>query len=357
VAAQVLPPEILKVVQAGDLEITVQETTDFPLREEYVSATLEHFGQAQLWKDEELKNYTKGRPFPLLDPSDPQAGLKAAWNLRYRDQGDSMQTQGVLTSVNNSGGVERSVEVRYHRLYGMHRLSPDRNVPEWEKDGSWWKEIILTLRPQDLEGAQLLTLHPDANTLAQEKWAYDPQTRRTRKVVYNPYETTFGLNFLTEDHSGFGGYIHAHTWRYLGEQVALVPGFLRGTRPTFGGKNNWYPMIPWELRKVVIVEVTPKDSGHPYGKRRLYIDQQLFAVLYALIYDRDGAHWRTLFHGFANPTFDPENADVGVPLIVGNIWIDYHTNNASIWIEQQVRYNRPLSPKIFTVEEMMNLGK
>lgn len=268
-----------------------------------------------------------------------------------------MHTQGVLTSINGSGGVERSVEARYHRLYGMHRLNPDQNVPKWEKEGVWWKEIILTLRPSDLEGIQLLGVHPDADTLAQEKWAYDPRTRRIRKIVHNPLEATFGLNLLTEDHSGFDGYIHDHSWRYQGEQVALAPGFLKGGRPTRGGKNGWYPMMPWELRKVVIVEVTPKDPNHPYGKRRFYIDRQLFSVLYAFVYDHDGAHWRTLFHCFGNPKFDPENVDVGVPLHVGNVWIDYKTGYTSFWVEDKILINQPLPPKMFTVEELMRKGK
>jgi len=40
VAAAVLPPEVLKVIQTGDLQITVQATTDVPLREEYINATV-----------------------------------------------------------------------------------------------------------------------------------------------------------------------------------------------------------------------------------------------------------------------------------------------------------------------------
>src|SRR5258705_12770730 len=36
VAEKVLPPELLRVVQAGDMEITVQETSDFPLLEDYI---------------------------------------------------------------------------------------------------------------------------------------------------------------------------------------------------------------------------------------------------------------------------------------------------------------------------------
>jgi hypothetical protein len=40
VAQEVLPPEILKYVQDGDFAIRVQETTDLPLREEFIKATL-----------------------------------------------------------------------------------------------------------------------------------------------------------------------------------------------------------------------------------------------------------------------------------------------------------------------------
>ena len=357
VAEKVLPPELLWVVQAGDMEINVQETTDFPVREEFVTATIEHFAQAQPENNGNIKNYSLGLPFPVLDPADSQAGLKAAWNFRYRDLGDNMQTQGMITLINNSGKVERSVEARYARLYGMHRLNPEQNVPEWEAENIWWKEHTMALRPMDLEGSQLLTVHSATDTIPHEKWAYNPQSRRTRKVVHNLYETSFGLNFLIEDHSGFNGHIGDHSWRYLGEQIALVPGFLKGTPPASGGKNNWYPANPWELRKVVVVDVTPKDSNHPYGKRRFYIDRQTFSVLYGFVYDREGNHWRTLFHCFANPKFDPENANVGVPLHVGNTWVDYKTNYASVWIENKMLINKLVLPKMFTVKEMMRIGK
>lgn len=357
IAEKVLPPELLRIVQAGDIEITVQETSDLPLHTEYIAASVEHFGQAQIGEDGELKNYTRGLPFPLLDQSDPQAGLKAAWNFRHRYMGESLQTLGTLRSVNNSGSVERSVETRYARLYGMHRLDPDRNVPEWEQEGTWWREHSIVLRPQDLEGAQHLTFHYSADSVRNAAWIYDPQSRRTREVVDNHLETSFGLNFLVEDHGGFNGYLHAHTWRYLGEQVALVPGILKGTVPTLGGKNNWYPLIPWELRRVIILEATPKDSNHPYGKRRLYIDRQIFAVVYAFIYDHEGAHWRTLLHCLADPKFDPKNANTGVALHVGNMWIDYKTERASVWTADEVLVSQPLPPKMFTVKEMMRKGK
>ncbi len=32
-----------------------------------------------------------GLPFPLIDPRDPRAGEKVAWNLRYQDEGETKQ--------------------------------------------------------------------------------------------------------------------------------------------------------------------------------------------------------------------------------------------------------------------------
>src|SRR5262249_8321674 len=90
VAATVLPPDILKYIASGDFSITVQPTTDLSLRQEYIDASVVHYGTATLG-DGVLHNYVSGRPFPIIDPQDPQAGVKVAWNLHYRDQGDNAQ--------------------------------------------------------------------------------------------------------------------------------------------------------------------------------------------------------------------------------------------------------------------------
>lgn len=358
VAEKVLPPEIFRVVQAGDFEIEVQETTDTPLFVDYVAASARNAGQVQLGADGALKNYTAGQPFPVLDVSDPQAGVKAAWNYRYRYMGDSLITQGVLRSINGSGRVERSVETDYARLYGMHRLDPDKNVTKWEREGTWWREHSVVLQPQDLEGAQSLSFHYDNDTADRKMWAYDPQSRRTRSVVSNVLETSFGLNFLVEDHAGFQGYIHDHTWNYVGEQIVLIPGIVKGQAPeNFGGKGNWYPQIPWELRRVHVLESSPRDPGHPYSKRRLYIDRQMYAVFYSIIYDRQGNHWRTLFHLLGYSAFHPENMDVpGISVHLGNLCVDYQSDVASLWTGD-VLINKPVKPRRFTVKEMIRRGK
>src|SRR5258708_1241319 len=105
VPATVLPPDILKYIASGDFSITVQPTTDLPLRQEYIDASIANYGKATLG-DGELHNYISGRPFPLIDPQDPQAGIKVAWNLRYRDQGATAQMWSTNEIRNRTrGGV------------------------------------------------------------------------------------------------------------------------------------------------------------------------------------------------------------------------------------------------------------
>lgn len=175
--------------------------------------------------------------------------------------------------------------------------------------------------------------------------------------MVNRLASSFGLNVMVEDYSGFNGYLSEYNWEYVGEQIALVPDLLQNTAPEFGGENGWYPPDPWELRKVVILDATPKKSGHPCGKRRLYIDRQFYSAVYACAYNHDGTHQRTLFHTFANPAFAPDNAGTrGVPLHVGNAWIDYLEDMANIW-SGKVIINKPINPKRFTVKETVRRGK
>lgn len=293
VAEQVLPPELLALIQGGDFEVTVQETTDLPVSGPYIAATLNRTGPVQIGADGHPTNYEAGLPFPLLDPRDPQAGLKAAWNNRFRDGGDTRLIWAAITLRDSSGRDVRSLKVYYAQLYGMHRVKAELNNPTWEKERVLYKEYMESLAPADIAGGQRLTKRYCQDIVADEDWAYNPRTRRVHKLVSNLQEAAMGLNFLREDASGFGGHLHSYSWRYLGEKIALVPGIVKGCKAELGGRGQWYPTQPWELRRTVVVEATPQTSHHPYGRRVIYFDKQTYTVLLSLIYDRGGRHLRT----------------------------------------------------------------
>lgn len=356
-AQEVLPPEILKYLQAGDFAITVQETTDMPLREAYIRATLDSYGKTELG-DGEVKGYVAGLSFPLVDSQDPQAGLKVAWNHRYRDWGETSQFWPTSEMRNSSGAVERTTSFYAVSMHGMHQPEPSKNHPEWEKEGILIKRYMRMLAPSDMEGIQVLSYLYDKDTVANDQWVYDPKTRRTRKAVYNPYEASEGGELLMEDRGGFGGYIHDYEWKYLGEKVVLAPGPIKAAEPTLGGRGRWYPVDPWELRKAVVVEAKPKESHPVYSRRVLYIDLQTYVTLYALAYDREGNHKRTFFLVHLHPEFDPwGNETWRIPRIAAQLSIDYQRERASIFQTHKVAQNEPLEEKMFETGALTRYGK
>ena len=352
----VLPAELLTYLSAGEFSFTIQQPTDLPVRQAYIDATLAHHDGVVVGR-EELQHYVAGRPFPVLEVSDPEAGLKAMWNFRYRDQGDNAQMRADMSLVNSSGAVERSQAFAFSILYGMHRPEADKNIPQWEQEGIYSKNYNLVLSPADAEGSQLLMVARDNDSIPLDQWAYDPQTRRIRKIVYTPYISPSQGVILIEDRNGFLGYISAYDWKHLGEKTVLVPGPIRAPEPTYGGKGGWYFVDPWELRRAMIIEGTPTFSHPLYSRRVLYIDVQTSLPLYAFAYDHAGAHKRTFLCTTRHPDYNPWGNDGWYAYIAAQSSIDHQLERASLFQITKILYNRLLPPSQFTVMTLMLRGK
>src|SRR5262249_44153537 len=156
---------------------------------------------------------------------------------------------------------------------GMYRPNPERNIAQWAEDGVLFKDYFITLRPTDIEGVQSMGIRYNQDDKEDDRWIYDPKTRRTRKIVYNPYDASQGLTFLDEELSGFEGQLYADAWTLVEEKVVLVPGVVRAEAARLGGTGNCYPVDPWELRWARVVDMVPRVANPPYGRRRLYVDR------------------------------------------------------------------------------------
>jgi hypothetical protein len=362
-AENVLPPEILATVREGGLTILLQNTSDLPVSPAYMTATIEHAREVSLDETGQLTHYQAGQPFPLLDTADPYAGLKAAWNARYADAGDAVQRTESLQLRGGTGEYEYGFSFFYARSYGMHRAQSERDIAEWKAEGVLYKEFMQVLHPvpsvtiHPQLGLVHLRYWPDADTRTVLQWYVTGYLSINKLLtqVYNPEASAWRFPILYEDL--FGGYLHAYQWRLLGTQVALVPGFVQGTTPLFGGPHAGYPLDPWELRTVYVVEAIPRRSEHPYGRKVFFFDQQTFAPFLTLIYDREGKFWRCGFFSYAHPEFYPGAQDVRVPILIGRSWIDLTLDGATVDLMTEVVYNKPLPPDFFTRANMVRKGK
>jgi len=359
-AEKVLPAEILRVLQAGDFTIAVQETTDLPVRDAYVSATVQHASTVSLDGGYQVHSYQGGRPFPVIDPSDPQAGEKMAWNFRYRDVPDSMEMRGTMQGVNNAGTIDRSNIGRMRIRYGMYRVGEEENDPQWQERGVRVKALFESLAPSDQEGNMRITTLYDDEHQANDDLSYSPQNRRTRKGYMNMLARMGGGRYdvLAEEQPPFFfiGYLHEYNWTYKGEQVMLVPGFLRADLLTFGGKNNWYPNTPWELRRVIALEATPKGQ-HPYNKRIFYLDAQTYTPFYVLSYGPQGELVRLSLIVHGNPDFVPGARGIRLPVPLGATWVNFAQDHASQMVAGGPLFKQDYSPRRFELMELLRKGK
>ncbi len=357
VAKDVLPPELLDRVAAGDLSFTIQETTNTPLRKEFIEATTRNVGKTSAGESR-LENYESGLPFPVLDGQNPEAGLKAAWNYRYRDRGDNVQYWPTNEHRTGSGSLERSEGFYIIQMYGPHRPDPAVNRAAWEQAGVYMKRYMRITAPSDAEGRQLMSLQYLDDTHMDDQWVYDPRTRRTRKAVFNPYEAPGNGQLLSEDTSGFNGYLHPYEWKYLGEKIVLAPSPIKNTKPTLGGRGGWYPVDAWELRKAFVLEATSKPDHPLYSRRMLYLDKQTYTNLYTFAYDHSGKHRRTFLQVHFHPDFNPWNNKVWVPQLAAQLSMDYTNDRASLFQTHKVVYNAELSEaRWFSVMALMLNGK
>lgn len=122
-------------------------------------------------------------------------------------------------------------------MFGPHRPDPAVNREAWETAGVYSKQYMRLLSPSDAEGRQIISLRYDNEGHIDGQWMYDPRTRRIRKAVYNPYAAPGNGQLLSEDTSGFNGYLHIYEWTYVGEKIVLAPGPIQRTEPTLGGKG------------------------------------------------------------------------------------------------------------------------
>jgi hypothetical protein len=353
-----LPPEILDRVKAGELAFAVQETTDLPVSEAYIDATKRHADQVKIGADGELDGYVAGLPFPVLDPKDSQVGLKAAWNLRHRDFADTVQIWNTFRLLPESGTAEREFENYYVIAYGMHRPQTSGvNPNRWEQDGVLYKEFSHMLNPFDVKNTMTLKLRYDRDRDNDDNWLYSPSSRKIRKVIVKLDEASYDSGFLNEDFFGYWSYIRACQWQLIGTPRLLAPMGAKVQATTFGGRGNWYPVDPWELRDMLALQCTPTATGHLYSKRMLYIDRQTFTPVYVLFYDSEGKHEKTLFELYGNPKHNPGNEHVRFPVWIGETMIDYRTAMASMTMMTKVSYENSLPDNFFNPDKIVARGQ
>jgi len=342
------------MIKNGYTTITVGETTDFKLPEEYIKATKANLNKSQLGAavGDNIVGFEAGRPFPEEpDLKDPRAGEKLAWNYKYGlNWGDNAIINPLIFKYRNmeTGEVERTLRNKFHFLNFKHRIR-DEPVPEVTPNPSnLFRAIYMEVEgPEDLKGTKLLIQRYDDDAKLDDAYLYLGFQRRVRRLATGQVTDAFlGSDLMIEDFEGYNGRVADMKWTYKGTRNVLLPMWNHNESPLsdeipadsdgykyikFGGKGGCFLQAPWQLRKAYVLEAEPVNPNHPISKRVFYMDAQLQNVNGAIeIYDRKGELWKVWSVGKSQPEHHLAiNKGSGVGIDDGFQMVDIQSNHCT----------------------------
>jgi hypothetical protein len=324
-AKDLLPEVVLNRVKAGEYWFRVQEVDPEKLKQNYSKkfweASESNAGKYDVdpetcgLKDKstgKIPEFWFGYPFPKVDPKDPHAACKMAWNF---DAANAMgEGQGATFTLN---GIDPSGEFKRIKLWlHVNSFTGRHSGPMDNPEDLRTVAMSNVLEPQDVDGVGGLTKRKNDWHSQDQAWFYVPATRRVRRVnAATRSDPVAGLDIFADDLNCYGGKIEYYRWKLVGEQNILAPvlspdplrqkkvtdtraeveiPYFKGAYETPGAKG-----IPWLVvenlvlipRPVWVLEGESEDPYYNFGKVIMYMDKDMYRVWWKLVHNRAGEYF------------------------------------------------------------------
>lgn len=284
-------------------------------------ATLEADGQ-------KIVGGAAGVPFPI-----PQNGLEALWNHMIRWMGYEFTFFVDSYYVNSSGKpvLASTNESFWEFPMYMPKVNPDRKYSG--KNLSWGYLRNNTAAPARRAGEILLVHEPGADYTGgkgRSAWQYLTGQRRVRKAPSVSFDSPAAASAGTttfDDSYMYNGSPERFNWKLVGKKEMLVPynnydALFKYETTEMLDKHIRKPgLVRFEKHRVWIVEGTLKDGErHVYSKRRYLLDEDSWAALEGMRWDRKDNLWRVAF------AYQAQLWDIPAPLSLGLENYDLESN-------------------------------
>lgn len=321
-----LPPVVLERVKKGDYWYKIVPVDPEEFKQNYSKkfweASEANAGKYDLDPDTcglrdvqtgKVPVFYFGYPFPKIDPKDPQAACKMAWNFEAANSmGEGQGATFTLNGIDTSGEFKR-IKLWLHTMSFLGRHGGPIDNPE-NLRGTGLSNV---LEPQDIDGVGGLTKRENNWDSQDKAWFYVPSTRRVRRVnAATRSDPIAGLDIFADDLNCYGGKIEYYKWKLTGEQNILAPvlspkpllqkktrsptrfdvdiPYFKGAYETPGAKG-----APWLIvdnlvlvpRPVWVIEGESSDPYYNFGKVIMYMDKDMYRIYWKLVHNRAGEYF------------------------------------------------------------------
>jgi hypothetical protein len=366
---EMLPVTLLQRLKK-DWSITIGEPALVTVYPPYEEATRKHAGVAKIDADGGLVNHMGGRPFPNVAPSDPQAGLKWAYNGYWAWVGDdfsSFDNKGVnhwnrWIVDRNGNEIVQGFGVKGVYANGRVKLEPKPGYPGLTHMEQHYMQTLTS--PRDVAGTTFISLRVYDPKVEDDMWIYIPSIRRIRRFPTSQRcQTIAPSDYSYDDSNGFFGKVSRFNYKYLGKKKMLAIVSYGGEPfPYKRNPGDYLPLnIKFEPRDFHVVEQVSKDPNYCYSKRVMYMEETIGTILMTQLYDRKGELWKeyTAFRynlNLADPKWTSPPYHPWVQALLYNLQTNHGTtsNLGKFLVDTGVR---PEEFSLASLERMVRGGK
>ncbi len=338
----------------------IKAPTRYQPPREYIEATKKYSPAVRLGADGELLHYVAGLPFSEIDPRDPQAGQKIAWNFYWRWQGDDYKGGGgtengkMITVSIEKDGFERRADAYSYFLFPHTRvtLDPKPVIPGYENIDSI--SLRVSSYPRDSAGSATLETRYSDPKRPDDLYLYIPSIRRIRRsTTTQRCQTLAPTEFNMDDVDFFRGKITDFNYKLAGEKKVLT-NYSQEHVPYQRKKGDYLPQNEkFEVQDAYVLEITPKDPSYCYPKKVLWIDKVAWETMWGMTWDRKGEYWKEM----ALFRIPGKLADGQVVWQQGTGYIINVQNGRSTVITTTRTFNNGLSPSLFTFDTLQTITR
>jgi len=298
----------------------------------YHEASEKFRGQAKLLADGGLDAYTAGQPFPAdaIDPADPQAGLKWAWNYEQRYQAAGFSADFRISDIVGAYGRAEPFLGHIYKAQLAHRADlADSGYRTKGARSTLWVAGGEMSEPFNARGhawRQFRDLESETDaSRTDDLHAYIATARRVRRLtaayIEGLYLPSFSVGVsslpqmdgadgggaaenpgdtVTPRRSGWEGLeirpLRAD-WTVVGVQDVLTPINARSPMypedkgRDFGVWGVSFASDRWDLRRAVVLEAkyrSPDEEKERLARMVMHFDLQTLAPLYYQSWDKRG---------------------------------------------------------------------
>jgi hypothetical protein len=244
-----------------------------------------------------IQGVAGGTPFPIIDPNEPDAGLKVMWNLQTR-------WNPLYSHFNNCNGVvgNGQDDITNITVYYSRFSYYDPTLTAATQTRYFLSALLAYTGPPNQAGGKLLvfyTLNPlVVANVAYEYLVGEGRVRQSPSAQYDTPDPAVGDAANYDESYCFTGAMDRYTWKLVGKKEMIVPyngnaQFLASHSAvnTQHFQNPEY--IRHEIHRCWIVEAHLAPGARMSSPlRRMYVDEDSWAALLSDSYDDQGNYWK-----------------------------------------------------------------